>query len=66
MNKKITDEELVNAIYEYVGKTIELPDYKILKITTYIQNNKIYNIIKYVKDNQVYSKKVETIWKEGK
>ena len=62
MNKEITDEELVKKIYEYVGQHIELPDYTILNITTYIQDDKIINIIKYTKDNQIYSKKVETIW----
>ena len=65
-NKKITDEELANAIYEYVGEHIVYPDYTILNITTYVQNNKIYNIIKYTKDNQIYSKKTEAIWKEDK
>lgn len=63
MNKKITDEELANAIYEYVGKEIVYPDYTILKITTYIQGDKIINIVKYVRNNQVYSKKTEVKWK---
>lgn len=63
MNKKMTDEELVDAIYQYVGTHIVYPDYTILEITTYVQGNKIINIIKYTKDNQIYSKKVETQWK---
>lgn len=64
MNKKITDEELANAIYEYVGQHIEFSDYTILNITTYVQGNKIINIIKYTKNNEIYSKKVETKWRE--
>lgn len=60
---KITDEELANAIYEYVGTHIVYPDYTILKIITYVQGDKIMNIIKYIKDNEVHSKKVETKWK---
>ena len=63
-NKKITEEEFINDLYEYVGKHIELSDYTILNIMTYIQDNKIFNIIKYVKNNEVYSKKTEAIWKE--
>lgn len=65
MNKVITDEELVNEIYEYVGKHIVYPDYTILNITTYVQGDYIYNIVKYAKDNEVHVKKVEMKWKDN-
>ena len=61
MNKKITDEELINAIYEYVGQHIVYPDYTILNIKTYVQNNKIINIIKYTKNNEVYGDNFEPV-----
>lgn len=65
MNKILTDDELVNEIYKYVGEHIVFEDYTILDITTYIQGNYIYNVIKYTKDNTICFKKVKAKWKES-